>query len=201
VPTPEEITRHYEWEPPQGEEIWMHGGPTPGPISIVAHDPAWPQIYVTVADRIREVLGTSVVDLDHIGSTSVPGLPAKPVIDIDLTVADSSDEASYVPALEAAGFRFVLCETGWHEHRLLTCDDPPTNLHVFSPDCPEVIRHRMFRDWLIDNPDDLALYRDAKLESAAAATAAGEHTMEYNLRKQPVIREIYDRMFRANGLI
>jgi GrpB-like predicted nucleotidyltransferase (UPF0157 family) len=59
----------------------------------------------------------------------------------------------------------------------------------------------MFRDWLIENPDDLALYRDAKLESAAAATAAGEHGMDDNLRKQPVIREIYDRMFRASGLI
>ena len=59
----------------------------------------------------------------------------------------------------------------------------------------------MFRDWLIENPDDLALYRAAKLESAAAATAAGENGMEYNLRKQPVIRDIYDRMFRAHGLI
>ena len=95
-----------------------------GPIIVVAHDPAWPQIYATVADRIREALGTRVLDLDHIGSTSVPGLPAKPVIDIDLTVADSSDEPAYVPALEAAGFRFVLCESGWHEHRLLTHDDP-----------------------------------------------------------------------------
>jgi GrpB-like predicted nucleotidyltransferase (UPF0157 family) len=189
VPTPEEITRHYEWEPPAG---WR---------DLVAYNPTWPQLYATVADRIRDALGTRVIDLDHIGSTSVPGLHAKPVIDIDLTVADSSDEAAYVSALEAAGFRFVLCETGWHEHRLLTHDDPSTNLHVFSPDCPEVIRHRMFRDWLIDNPDDLALYRDTKLESAVAATQAGEHVMEYNLRKQPVIREIYDRMFRASGLI
>jgi len=201
VPSPEEITRHYEWEPPEGEEIRVDGGPTPGPIDIVDPDPEWPHVYATVADRIRDALGASVVDLDHIGSTSVPGLPAKPVIDIDLTVADSADEAAYVSALEAAGFRFLLRETGWHEHRLFAHDDPPTNLHVFSPDCPEVIRHRMFRDWLIDNPDDLALYRDAKLESAAAANMAGEHVIEYDLRKQPVIREIYDRMFRANGLI
>ncbi len=201
MPTPEEITRHHEWEPPEGEQIWVDGGPTPGPISIVPHDAAWPQLYAIVAARIRAALGTRVIDLDHIGSTSVPGLPAKPVIDIDLTVADSSDEAAYVPALEATGFRFVVCESGWHEHRLLIHDDPPANLHVFSPDCPEVIRHRMFRDWLIDHPDDLALYRDAKLESAAAANMAGEHVMEYNLRKQPVIREIYDRMFRASGLI
>jgi GrpB-like predicted nucleotidyltransferase (UPF0157 family) len=106
-----------------------------------------------------------------------------------------------VPALKSAGFRFVLRERGWHEHRLLTCEDPRTNLHVFSPDCPEVIRNRMFRDWLIEHPDDQALYRDVKLESAAASTAAGEDVMHYNMRKQPVIREIYGRMFRAKGLI
>jgi GrpB-like predicted nucleotidyltransferase (UPF0157 family) len=116
VPTPEEITRHYEWEPPPGEEIWVDGGPSSEPIVVVAHDRAWSQDYAIVAGRIRKALGASVVDLDHIGSTSVPGLPAKPVIDIDLTVADSSDEAAYVPDLEAAGFRFVLCESGWHEH-------------------------------------------------------------------------------------
>jgi GrpB-like predicted nucleotidyltransferase (UPF0157 family) len=201
VPTPAEITRHYEWEPPQGEEIWVDGGPNPEPITVVVHDPAWPQLFAVVADRIRAALGERVIELDHIGSTAVPGLPAKPVIDIDLTIVDSADEASYVPALESAGFRFVLRERGWHEHRLLTSDDPRTNLHVFSPDCPEVIRHRLFRDWLIEHPDDQALYRDVKLESAAASTAAGEHGMEYNLRKQPVIREIYDRMFRAHGLI
>ncbi len=179
----------------------MDGGPTWEPVSVVAHDPTWPQIYTIVADRIRAALAERVIDLDHIGSTSVPGLPAKPVIDIDLTVADASDEAAYVPALHAAGFRLVVRERGWHEHRLLTCDGPRTNLHVFSPDCPEVLRHRMFRDWLIEHPDDLALYRDAKLESAAATTTAGEQVMEYNVRKQPAIRDIYDRMFRARGLI
>jgi GrpB-like predicted nucleotidyltransferase (UPF0157 family) len=175
VPTPDEITRHYEWEPPQGEQIWVDGGPTPGPISVVAHDPAWPQTYAIIAGRIRAALAERVIDLDHIGSTSVPGLAAKPVIDIDLTVADSSHEADYVPALEAVGFRFVLCESGWHEHRLLTHHDPPTHLHVFSPDCPEVIRHRMFRDWLIEHPDDLALYRDAKLEYGVQLAQAAGH--------------------------
>ncbi len=72
-----------------------------------------------VAERIRQVLDTHVIGLDHIGSTSVPGLPAKAVIDIDLTVADSSDEAAYVPALQSLGFRLVVREPGWHEHRVL----------------------------------------------------------------------------------
>ena len=74
-------------------------------------------------------------------------------------------------------------------------------MHVFSPDSPEVVRHRLFRDWLIAHPEDLALYRDTKIAAAAAANEAGEHVMEYNARKQSVIHEIYGRAFRGAGLI
>ena len=63
------------------------------------------------------------------------------------------------------------------------------------------MRHRIFRDWLREHPDDLALYRDAKLGAASAANAAGEHVMDYNARKEPVIRAIYDRAFRSAGLL
>jgi GrpB-like predicted nucleotidyltransferase (UPF0157 family) len=187
-------------DPSDAEQAGIDRIPAPGPVSVVEPDPGWPQMYALVADRIRRALGTSIVELDHVGSTSVPGLPAKPVIDIDLIVDDSSEESAYVPALEAVGFRLVIREPGWHEHRVLTTDSPRTNLHVFSPDCPEVIRHRMFRDWLSSHPDDLARYRDVKLEAAEATTQAGERVMDYNQRKQPVIREIYGRMFRAHGL-
>ncbi len=98
-----------------------------------------------------------------------PGLPAKPVIDIDLTVADSADEPAWLPALEAAGFELVIREPWWQEHRALRYDDPRCNLHVFSPGAPEPIRHKIFRDWLREHPEDLALYRDAKLGAATAA--------------------------------
>jgi GrpB-like predicted nucleotidyltransferase (UPF0157 family) len=200
MPTPEEITRHHQWDPPEDEQIWVNGEPASEPIRVVQHDPAWPEMYSLVADEIRKVLGRRVVELDHVGSTSVPGLPAKPVIDIDLTVEDSTAEVSYVPALESVGFRFVIRERGWHEHRLLRKEQPTTNLHVFSPGCPEVIRHRMFRDWLRTHPEDCALYRDVKLESAEASRRAGEDVSGYNTRKEPVIREIYERMFRAHGI-
>jgi GrpB-like predicted nucleotidyltransferase (UPF0157 family) len=201
VPTPEEIVRHHEWQPPDGEDIWVGGRPEPAPIHVVEYDPAWPSVWETVAERIRRALGQRVLALDHVGSTAVPGLLAKPVIDIDLTVADSRHEEAYVPDLERAGFRLTIRESGWHEHRLLTGQDPAVNLHVFSPDCPETVRHLMFRDWLRSHPDDVRIYAEVKVAAAAETTAAGEHVMDYNLRKQAVIREIYARMFAAHGLI
>ena len=72
---------------------------------------------------------------------------------------------------------------------------------LFGPDAAEPVRHRMFREWLLAHPDDLVLYRDTKRLAASAANAAGEHVMQYNARKQQVIREIYDRAFRAAGLL
>ena len=132
------------------------------PIAVIDPDPSWPAQFDELADRIRGALGGRVLALEHVGSTSVPDLPAKPIIDIDLVVTDSSDEAAYVPALEQIGFVLLVREPGWHQHRLMVATSPPANLHVFSPDSPEVIRHRMFRDWLRDHPDDRVLYTDAK---------------------------------------
>jgi len=199
VATMEEITRHDDVDP--DDDPWV-GGPSPAePIAVVDYDPAWPAVFGMLAGRVRDALGDRVLGLEHVGSTSVPGLDAKPVIDIDLTVADSADEPAWLPPLQAAGFELVVREPWWHEHRCLVFDDPRCNVHVFSPDCPESIRMRIFRDWLREHPDDLALYRDAKLGAADDSNAAGEHVMQYNARKQPVIREIYDRAFRALGLL
>jgi GrpB-like predicted nucleotidyltransferase (UPF0157 family) len=195
---PEEITRHYDYDP-DGVE-WIDTEPSRS-IEIADADPSWPSRFAAMAARIRCALGDAALDVDHVGSTSVPGLAAKPIIDIDVTVPDPRDEATYVPALEAAGFRFRLRERRWHEHRLFHADEPQANVHVFGPDCPEVIRHRMLRDWLTVNSEDRQRYEDAKRASAAATNAAGETTMSYNQRKESVIREILDRMFRANGLL
>jgi len=121
-----------------------------------------------------------VLQLEHVGSTSVPGLAAKPVIDIDLTVADPARERDYVPALEAIGFRLVFREPCWHGHRLLEADEPRCNLHVFGFDSPEPIKHRIFRDWLRGNPGERDRYAASKRQAAAEAKAAGEHVMQYN---------------------
>ena len=197
---PEDITRHHDWADRKNDDIWVGRRPAPGPIVIVEHDPAWPDRYDAVAEQIRAALGDAVLALDHVGSTAVPGLAAKSVIDVDLTVVDSADEAIYVPALEASGFLLAIREPHWHEHRAFKGDDPRVNLHVFSPDCPEAIRHLMFRDWLRAHPDDVALYAGAK-RAAAESTADGEHVMDYNQRKESVILEIYARMFAAHGLL
>jgi GrpB-like predicted nucleotidyltransferase (UPF0157 family) len=201
MPTPEEITRHHDDATPPGRSAFVGSRRPRTDIELVDPDPRWPADFEVVAHRIRDALGARALQIEHVGSTAVPGLPAKPVIDVNLTVADSADEPAWLPALEAVGFELVIREPWWHEHRCVNHEEPRCNVHVFSPDCPETIRHRLFRDWLRTHPDDLALYRDAKLGAATASNEAGEHVMEYNARKEPVIRAIYDRAFRAAGLL
>ena len=187
--------------PPPGAQPWVAGATPATDIEVTDYDPAWPRCYEELAGRIRQALGWRALQLDHVGSTSVPGLAAKPVIDIDLTVADPEREPDYVPALETIGFRLVIREPWWYGHRALRADEPRANLHVFGFDSPEAIRHRIFRDWLRGNPADRDRYAAAKRRAAAAANAAGEHVMQYNARKQEVVRDIYHRAFAAAGLL
>lgn len=201
MPTPAEITKHHDAEPPEGQSAWVNGKRPRIGITVVEANPNWPEDFTSLAQRIVAALGPLVLEVEHVGSTSVPGLPAKPVIDIDLTVADPADEANWLPPLEGAGFDLVIREPWWHEHRVLVFGYPSCNLHVFGPESPETIRHRIFRDWLREHPEDVALYREAKLSAAEESNAAGEHVMDYNARKEPVIRAIYDRAFRAEGLL
>ena len=143
----------------------------PYAIEVIEYDERWPADFARAAALVHRALGDRVLELAHVGSTSVPGLPAKPVIDMDLVVADPADEAAYIPDLEASGFVHTIREPWWHEHRLLKHADPVTHLHVFGPDCPEVIRHRMFRQWLLDHPDDLRLYAATKRAAATEVNA------------------------------
>jgi GrpB-like predicted nucleotidyltransferase (UPF0157 family) len=201
-PSDAEITRHHV-DPPGANPFLPGREPAPYPLRVVEYDEAWPAAFERVATAIRGALGDRALELHHVGSTSVAGLPAKPVIDVDLVVVDPTDEASYVPDLEAAVFVHLAREPWWHEHRLLKHRDPDANLHVFGPDCPEVIRHLMFQDWLREHPDDLASYADAKRTAAAEMNArpGGGTAMDYNRHKEAVVRAIYDRMFRAQGML
>jgi len=201
MPSRAEIVTFDDSPPPPGADPWVLGASPALGIEVADPDPAWPQQYRDLAARIREVLGWRALQLEHVGSTSVPGLAAKPVIDIDLTVADPGREQDYVPALETNGFRLVIREPWWYDHRVLVTDEPRGNLHVFGFDSPEPVRHRIFRDWLRGNPGERDRYAAAKRQAASIANAGGEHVMQYNARKQQVIREIYRQAFVAAGLL
>lgn len=171
-------------------------------ITIVQPDPTWPARFQVLKDKIETALGSSVVSIEHVGSTSVPDLPAKNIIDIDLVVPDIEDELAFVPALEAAGFQFLLREPSWHKHRLFCSYKPDnSNLHVWGPGCPEVVRHKLFRDWLRQHPDDCVAYAQMKRESAAATTETGGNMMDYTERKNSFIEGLLKRVFKENGYL
>ncbi|HXX46231.1 MAG TPA: GrpB family protein [Candidatus Acidoferrales bacterium] len=159
-------------------------------ILIVDSDPGWPDIFRREADRILALLGSRALRIEHIGSTSVPGLPAKPIIDILLVVADSSDEDTYAPNLESAGYSLRIREKDWHEHRMLKGPDTDINLHVFSAGCPEIGRILTFRDWLRSNAADRALYEHTKRD----LTRRGwKDVQDYADAKTAIIEEILAR--------
>lgn len=159
-------------------------------ILIVDYDPDWPARYLITAERIRAVLGAGVLSIEHVGSTAVPGLAAKPIIDINLVVADSSREEAYVPPLERVDFHLVVREPSWFEHRMLRGSVPAVNLHVFSPGCLELDRMREFRDRLRNNSDDRLRYELTKRRLAEREWA---HVQEYADAKRTVIDEILSR--------
>lgn len=196
VLTPAQITTFDDTPPPPGLSPWVGEREQPRAIAIVEPDAAWPATFAAVRDRIVGVLGERALVVDHVGSTAVPGLAAKPVIDIDLAVADTDDEDAYVPALEALGFVLRVREPWWLGHRCLVSAEPAVNLHVWPPDSPEAARHRIFRDWLRVDETDRERYADVK-----RAVAADGLMSAYNARKEGVIREIYARAFAAAGLL
>ena len=164
--------------------------PVSGQIELVDYDPAWPGLFAREAERIRAALGERVVLLEHTGSTSVPGLAAKPIIDMTLAVPDSSDEDSYAPALEAAGYVLRIREPDWHEHRVFKGPDTNVNLHVFSDGCPEIDRMLRFRDWLRTDEADRELYEQTKRKLAAREWT---YVQDYADAKTLVVEEIIAR--------
>jgi len=163
-------------------------------IELVDSDQSWPELFRREDERIRATLGERVLLLEHVGSTSVPGLAAKPVIDMVMAVADSSAEDEYVPALEAVGYRLTIREPDWYEHRLLKGPDTNVNLHVFTDGCVEVGRMLAFRDWLRSHDDDRELYERAKRELAAREW---KYVQNYADAKSAVVGDILARAVSA----
>jgi len=168
-----------------------------GPVLLVEADPTWPATAARLVADVRAALGDRALLVEHAGSTSVPGLAAKPVIDLVLAVADPADERSYVEALTAAGYTLRIREPDWHEHRLLRLAEPRVNLHVFALGSVEIDRMLVFRDHLRVDPDDRALYERTKRGLARRTWEVVQH---YADAKGPVVEEIVARAARRTAM-
>lgn len=164
--------------------------PTYQQIVLVDYDPEWPLLFTREETRIRAALGDRALLVEHAGSTSVPGLPAKPIVDIVLVVSDSSDEDAYVPRLEAAGYVLRIREPDWYEHRLFKGPDTNVNVHTFSEGCEEIDRMLLFRDWIREHEDDRERYELAKRE---LASREWKYVQNYADAKSAVVQGILTR--------
>jgi GrpB-like predicted nucleotidyltransferase (UPF0157 family) len=168
--------------------------PHDAPITLADYDPQWPTLFAREADRISATLGGTAIRVEHVGSTSVPGLAAKPIIDILLAVPDSADEQAYVPAMEAAGYVLRVREPGWFEHRLFKGPDTNINLHVFTAGADEIDRMLLFRDWLRANDADRDAYLQVKRDLAGRTW---RHVQHYADAKTTIVQQIIGRATAA----
>ena len=159
-------------------------------IVLVDYDPRWSEAFAREADRIRTALADRALQIEHVGSTAVPSLIAKPIIDIVLVVTDSADEPAYVADLEACRYVLRHREPHWHEHRMFKGREPDVNLHAFSVGCPEIDRMLLFRDWLRSIAADRDLYAHTKRELAQREWKV---VQDYADAKTYVVEEILGR--------
>lgn len=169
--------------------------PLSSAIRIVDYDPEWAHTFQKEAGRIRAALGQRALRIEHLGSTSVPGLPAKPIIDTVLIVAESGKETEYAAVLEQAGYQLHIREPGWYEHRMFKGPGNNVNLHVFSAGCPEVDEMVIFRNWLRTSECDRQLYARSK---RMLAEQDWKYTQNYADAKTAVIHEILLRARRSS---
>jgi len=161
----------------------IHGGP----VHLAEYDPAWPDAFARHEVRIAAALGERALRIEHVGSTSVPGLAAKPIVDILLVVADSGDEAAYLPAMEAAGYELRVREPDWNEHRMFVNAERTAQVHVLSAGNAEIERYLIFRDRLRTDEADRELYERTKRE---LARRGWRYVQNYADAKGPVVEEI-----------
>jgi GrpB-like predicted nucleotidyltransferase (UPF0157 family) len=163
------------------------GGIEKRPIVLVPYDPEWPRRFAEQRAIIVRATDQRARRVDHVGSTSVPGLSAKPIIDIQVSVEDVDDEASYVPALESAGYGLRVREM---QHRLLRTPTLDVHVHVCRVGSDWERRHLLFRDWLRRSSSDRQRYEREKIRLAASDWPSTNH---YADAKGPVIGDITRR--------
>jgi GrpB-like predicted nucleotidyltransferase (UPF0157 family) len=160
------------------------------PVELVEYDASWPERFLYEAERIQATLRDKAIAIEHVGSTSVPGLAAKPIVDILLVVSDASDEPAYVPSLEKLGYVLRVREPDWFDHRMLKGANADINLHVLPAGCSEIERMLRFRDHLRADRADRALYERVK---RALASRTWAYIQDYADAKTTVINEIMSR--------
>lgn len=160
-------------------------------IELSEYQTAWPKLFGREAARITGALGDRALRVEHVGSTSVPGLVAKPKIDIVLAVASSAQEAAYRPQLEHAGYVLCIREPAWFEHRVFKGPDTDVNLHVFTQGCSEVDRMIAFRDHLRQNAEDRGKYAEVKRD---LAKRQWRYMQDYADAKDTIVAEISSRV-------
>lgn len=138
------------------------GGVEKRQIVIVPYDSRWSLMFQAHARAISEALGDTALRVEHVGSTAVPGLAAKPIIDILLVVKNSADEESYLPKMEAAGYELRVREPHFHEHRMFRTPARDVHVHVYSVASSEIERHLTFRDRLRKNSNERRVYEETK---------------------------------------
>lgn len=144
------------------DDAELIGGPEKCDIVIVDYDPAWSVRFRQHASIIARALGGDALRIEHIGSTAVPGLPAKPIIDVLLVIDRPERENTYLPALEQAGYLLRVREPGFDQHHMLRNPERDMHLHVFPPASPEIERYIMLRDLLRRDAAARRLYADTK---------------------------------------
>jgi GrpB-like predicted nucleotidyltransferase (UPF0157 family) len=173
--------------PTEPYESGLIGGVEKRDIRIVDYDPDWHNKFERHARIISGAIGVSVLRIEHIGSTSVPGLAAKPIIDILVVLPDSANESVYLPQLEAVGYVLRVREPQWNEHRMFRALNRDVHIHIYSAGCPEIQRNLTFRDRLRRSAEDRRHYEQVKRELAAKSWP---DMNAYALAKTEVIESI-----------
>ena len=165
-------------------------------IIVADYDPTWQERFGQEEANITAALGEAALSVEHIGSTSVAGLAAKPIVDILLVVEDSGDEASYLPALEGAGYVLRVREPDFDEHRMFRTPAKDVHVHVFSAGSGEIERYLLLRECLREDEGDRELYARTKRELARKEWPSVDHYAE---AKTEVIEDIIARAAAARS--
>jgi GrpB-like predicted nucleotidyltransferase (UPF0157 family) len=146
---------------PDVTTVEIVGGPEALEVGLHSHDSRWAEEFERHRRRILDALAGADVDVEHIGSTAVPGLAAKPIIDIVVAVPDITAEEDYLPGLLAAGYELRVREPG---HRLVRTPARDVHVHVYARGDAAVHDYLLLRDHLRSDAGDRARYESVKRE-------------------------------------